>query len=702
MEITPFVYRRWLSTDEIGDMQALKREIERELVRQGGGDVEVKLGRGGLRDIEFAVQFLQLMHGGEEPALRTGNTLAALRALAGHGYLSVREAKTAEIAYVFLREVEHRLQFYADRQTHRLPDDAKTRRRTALALGFRDGVWLAPGLTDLLSDPGTGAKTPQAEDAFEWARREHEERVRAIFRRLFADLFPERDEGGAELSDLLLQPDPDRIALAAAMGRMGFSPTNANAEVLAELGRDRLLPSAPAQVRRFFASAAPRILKALLETGEGEAALRRFARIAGSLGAKAVFFQMLHETPWLLKMTAQLAAWSEYLTEILVANPGLFDELVDALRTGQSKSAAEMDAEVTKLASGGDIADTLRAYRAGELLRIGVRDLLHSVELERTQSELSALAEALLRAQLAQTLRERRAKRGEVRDEAGRPVGFAIVSVGKFGGRELNYGSDLDVLFFYGAEGSAEDGTPAGAYYSEVAQNLSRELERPTGLGRLYAVDARLRPNGSKGPLACSLDAFRRYHEAGSLADWERLALTRARFTAGDEGTGERALHLLRSVTYSPLRSANLAETVREMRSRLAATVPKDDLKRGPGGLVDVEFIVQYLQLIHGPSFPPLRQTSTQAALRALETFGRLTAAEAKTLREGYAFLVLLENRLRIVHGLSADRLPESREALRALARRVGYDGENAAERLAVDVNECRCNVRGLFAQLVR
>ncbi|MBI3829458.1 MAG: bifunctional [glutamate--ammonia ligase]-adenylyl-L-tyrosine phosphorylase/[glutamate--ammonia-ligase] adenylyltransferase [Planctomycetes bacterium] len=721
-ELEPFVYRRFLTLESIGDIQSLKRQIELNVARRGETRDEVKLGHGGIRDIEFTVQFLQLLHGGEHAAVRGGNTLKALRALRGEALLTHEEAERLEAAYVFLRQVEHRLQIHGDLQTHKLPADAGARRRIAKSLGYSD---FGLGISDFgLHSPSKAEEKPEssespaaeenrkseiqnpksAEDRFEAERQKHVARVREIFEKLFANLFREQEGPEGRLSELLLAPQPDLETIAALLPAFGFANAAETARELLALAHERVALTSASRTRKFFASLAPLLLRSLAATGEPDAALKRFSRIASSLGGKAVLYQSLHENPWLLKMISELASWSEYLTEILVANPGLFDEVIDALHTEQSKSQARMEQEIAQIAQGGDVSDTLRAYRAGELLRIGVRDLIHSAPLEQTQAELTALAEALLRAQFANTYKQSCTSRGVVVGESGKPVGFAILGLGKFGGGELNYGSDLDVLYFYGEEGAAPDGLPANPYFSGLAQDLSRAMDTPTAIGRLYQLDARLRPNGNKGPLASSLAAFERYWKDGSLADWERLAFTRARFAAGDAGVGERALHLIRSAVYSPLKSGNLAQEVREMRKRMEETTEGGDLKRGKGGLVDIEFLVQYLQLLHGPAFPPLRQTNTKDALKALLKFKKLRPPEGATLLEAYDFFSRMANRVRIVHGLSANKLPSSKEELQKLALRALYmdaPGKTAGEQLVEDYHRYAAEVRAIFERLV-
>jgi glutamate-ammonia-ligase adenylyltransferase len=223
-------------------------------------------------------------------------------------------------------------------------------------------------------------------------------------------------------------------------------------------------------------------------------------------------------------------------------------------------------------------------------------------------------------------------------------------------------------------------------------------------LGSLYTLDARLRPNGSKGPLASALAAFERYWKEGGLADWERLALTRARLVAGDAGVGERAEHLVRSAVYSPLRSRSLAEEVRSMRRRLEETAEPGNLKRGRGGIVDIEFLVQYLQLLHGPAYPPLRQTSTRAALQALVRFRKLSDEDGRALSEAFEFLSRMASRVRILHGLSANALPARPEELRKLALRAGYSdapGKSAGEGLLDDYRTHSRAARALFERVV-
>jgi len=699
IETATFVYRRYLSLDAIGDIQALKRQIELGVARRGETEDEVKLGRGGIRDIEFTVQFLQLLYGGQHPAVRGGHTLRALHSLRKEGLLTAAEAERLEQAYHFMRRVEHCLQLYGDQQVHKLPADPAARRRVARSMGFQDAF-----PASALSEVGAEQEYVSAEELFEAERQRHVARVHEIFEDLFAHLFQSRHGDAGALSEYLLAPQPDSAVIAQLLPAFGFSPSVDTARELLALGREHMALTSPSRTRKFFASLAPVLLHALAATGDPEGALRRCARIVDSLGGKAVFFQALHENPWLLKMIAELAAWSEYLTGILVANPGLFDELVDALRTERSKSQEQLEAELFTITRGGDIGDTLRAYRAGELLRIGVRDLIHSAPLERTQRELSDLAAAILRVQLDHQFKEYVASKGVVKTSEGLPVRFAILGVGKFGGQEMNYGSDLDVLFFYGEEGATAAGLPAGPYFAQLAQELIRAMQSASGLGKLYQLDARLRPNGNTGPLVSSLAAFEQYGKEGALADWERLALTRARYVAGDEGVGERAIHLIRSTVYAPLRSTNLAQEVRHMRRRIEETAEASDLKRGKGALVDIEFLVQYLQLLHGPAFPPLRQTNTQQALQALLKFKKIMPAEGVVLAKGYTFFSRMANCVRVVHGLSANCLPSKPEELQKLALRVPYQdqpGRSAHEQLMDDYKTCTQQVRDIFDKLV-
>ena len=718
-QLTPFIYRKYLSLDAISDMKALKRQMELSGQRRGGD--EVKLGKGGIRDIEFAVQFMQLLHGSEYPRLRVTSTLRALDELRRNGLLDEREAEFLSHAYTFLRNVEHRLQLHGDQQVHWLPADPAIRRRVALSLRYSDQNELsaasakssglsaavasasAAGAAAVAGDSAGPKRT--AQEQFDADLQRHSNGTRNIFQRLFANLFPESQGAEAELSDLLLAPETDLTRISALLPHFGFTQADASARELVELSREPLALMAPSRTRKFFASLAPALLKALTTTGEPDEALRRFSRIAGSLGAKAVFYQMLHDNPWLLRMTVDLAAWSEYLTDILVANPGLFDELVDALRTEQSKTFSDMSAELARISGGGDISDTLRAYRAGELLRIGVRDLLHSASLEQTQFELSDLAESILRIQVTQAAKELRQARGDVLNSAGKPVSFAVLALGKFGGREMNYGSDLDVIYFYGEDGQTAAGLPAVTYFAELAQALTRAMGRRTTLGSLYELDARLRPNGNKGPLALSLDDFKKYWKEGQLADWERLALTRARFVAGDEGVGERALHMIRAAVYSPLKDTQaLSKEVVNMRHRLEESADEGDLKRGRGGIMDIEFVVQYLQLIYGPAFPPLRQANTESALKQLVVFKKIAAADGQALLTAYEFLRRMENRVRVVHGLSAHRLPSTPSAIRKLALRAGFtDGaEGSAElQLHADFARHTANTRALFEKVM-
>jgi len=395
-----------------------------------------------------------------------------------------------------------------------------------------------------------------------------------------------------------------------------------------------------------------------------------------------------------LKLYVDLCAWSQFLSEILINNPGMIDELLDSLVLNQPRAAAELRTELADLCRGAEDLDLiLHSFQDKELLRIGVRDILGKDTIHDTTAALSDLAETIL-VQLAtpQYLPlERRYGIPTLTEgpRAGQRCRFALLALGKLGGREMNYHSDLDLVFLYEDDGptlsppgeeqaEGHQRTNSFHFFTDLAQRVIRAASYHGPMGRLYKIDMRLRPAGKSGPLVITLAGFRRYLQAspseGGAQLWERQILTRARVVHGDSEFGQEVLAAvaegMNALSWQPA----VVDEMLAMRQRLEASRGKRDLKRGCGGLMDVEFLVEMFQLKYGREKPALRQVNIWQALAALEATGLLTAPEQQTLAAGYDFLLRTQSQLRLFHNRSLDEVPEAPAEVEKLARRLGYD----------------------------
>ncbi|HMF11199.1 MAG TPA: bifunctional [glutamate--ammonia ligase]-adenylyl-L-tyrosine phosphorylase/[glutamate--ammonia-ligase] adenylyltransferase, partial [Gemmataceae bacterium] len=547
--IEPFIYRKYLSFAEINEIKAIKRRIEHKTSRAGVSDTEVKTGHGGIRDIEFTIQFLQLLNGGDLPAVRQRNTLLAMQALEQVGCLTSQEYHLLEASYRFLRKTEHRLQLLFDLQTHRLPTGEDELRQLALRMGYRPSA-RAPATAD---DSAEGARDPLA--AFLHDYREKTARNRKILDHLVHQTF-EGEAGQAEPeSDIILDPLPDPDSVRAVLDRYGFRDVQGAYHNLCQLAHESVPFLSQRRCRHFLASIAPRLLRALAETPDPDAALVTLENVTASLGAKAVLWELFSFNPPSLKLYVDLCAWSRFLSEILINNPGMIDELLDSLVLNQPRTAWELRDELAELSkNAADPDPILHSFQKKELLRIGVRDILGKDDVEATSSALSDLAETVLVriAELQYGPLEKRFGVPYLADgpRAGQPSRYVLLGLGKLGGREMTYHSDLDLILVY--EGDGQTGPPPGAtrfdrfdltsnihFFTEFAQRIIKTASVLGPFGRLYQVDMRLRPTGKSGSLVIPLTEFQRYYAEGEAQLWERQALTRARVVHGDAAFGE-------------------------------------------------------------------------------------------------------------------------------------------------------------------
>ena len=611
------------------DIEHPKARAEEEVSKRGLTEREIKRGRGGLRDIEFAVQLLQLVHGRHDPGIRSPNTLEALDQLGQAGYVDTTQVRTLDAAYRFLRTVEHRLQLAEEAQVHALPSDAAGRTHLARVLGYRD----------------EGSST--ALERFEATHRRHQAQVRSIHEKLFFRPLLEAIAGTGPLSQ---QAAEDRLAA------FGFQDVAHTRAALAEL------TTGLSRRSQLMGQLFPLLLEWLSETPDpdmGLLQLRRLAEGRARSGALAVAFR---EAPGAAERVCRLLGSSRLVGDALRRHPEFVPSLADNELLRRSKSREELiDEALGTLAwrTGTDERqEGLRRFKRRELLRIASRDLLGYATGEAIAEDLANLADACVEATL--------------RDLAP-TVPFAVIGMGRLGGKELSYASDIDVLFVYDGSG-AEDFDVA----EKTATRMISSIGATTAEGQTFRIDANLRPEGKQGPLARSLEGYRSYYDRWALT-WEFQSLLKARPVAGDLELAQRFCAMVRPYVFrDPFPPESIRE-VRRMKARIErerippGEDPQFHLKLGRGSLSDVEWTLQLLQLIHGAADPGLRTTSTVDGLALLAARGYLDRADAEALEQAYRFCERARNLRYLLTGAPGDALPTDGAEAERLARLMGY-----------------------------
>ena len=668
--LIPFVFRKYFDLKAIDEMRQLKARAEKEAARAPG--IDLKLGRGGIREIEFFVQALQLLHGGRDPNLRVRGTLKALDRLLYAGLISSRDRDELAEAYVLLRRLEHRLQMVAERQTHSMPEDPREGHRLARRAGYADASAMAADLAV------------------------HRGRVEARFKdllRVASGSGPSEDARAAAAADREATPEQR----AAALAEMGFDQPEASAEELARLAQKRGTPFQEAH------PLGPALVTELAAAPDPDQALRHLADLYGGLAYPHATSELLAQSARTTRLLISLFGSSDYLSRQLLRHPELIDQLVLRGAAALVRERADLRDDLAnrlRPLSPLDVEGALtemRRFRNEEVLRIALHDVAGALAVEQVSRQLSDLADACVDACFSLARAEIERRYGK------RDASMVVLALGKLGGRELGYHSDLDLLFLYSSAG--EHGANH-EYFARIAQKMISHLTLPLREGFLYRIDTRLRPSGSAGPLVVSFDALASYHGREARL-WERQALLRLRAVAGDEALFQRAFaQVIEPSVFRPIDRAAAAKELISMRERMEREIADEspgryNSKLGRGGLVDVEFAVQFLQLAHGADDPQIRSANTPQALGLLLKHGHLAAQDHAPLARGYRFLRRLESRMRIVRDRSVDRLPEGGPELLRLARRMGYSGPRAGDELLSDYQRTAAGIRQAFLRVL-
>jgi [glutamine synthetase] adenylyltransferase / [glutamine synthetase]-adenylyl-L-tyrosine phosphorylase len=617
------LWARIFSADDLRSLRHLKARSEAELARRGLTDREVKRGRGGIRDIEFAVQLLQLVHGRLDPHLRSPTTLTALAELGSAGYVDEDDARQLADAYRFLRCLEHRLQLRDGTQVYSMPVAEDERRRIARSLGLRDAA--------------DGSAVEQLDR--ELAR--HQSTVRAIHERLYFRPLLEAFASGEE--ELLGRPG----AVEARLTAFGFSDGLRTRAAVRELTRGFTRSS------RLMQRILPLLLGWLAESPDPDLGLLNVRNLVSDPRRSAEFTRVFRESPEAARRLCHLVGTTRLAADTLQRNPDLVARLPDPARLITRERRELIASASLVLDWREELAERQRALRRWKdrhLLGVIARDVLHESPVSAVGAGVTAIAEASLEAALT---------------AFGSELPVAVIALGRFGGAELSYASDLDVVFVY-------DGTTSSDFEeaTRLAMGLRRFVAGATPAERIWNVDLDLRPEGKQGPVARSVEAYSTYFRRWALV-WERQAMLRARPVAGDPDVGQRFMELLQEFVWEPGLSVENAREIRRMKARMEREriPPGEDpafhLKLGRGSLSDVEWTVQLLQLRWG-----VRSSSTTGALRALVEQGVLERDDADVLGTAFRFCEATRNRLFLVASGPGDALPAQESALlRWLAR---------------------------------
>ena len=642
--VQPFVYRRYLDFGMLDALRDMHGRIAEAAMQRRKSD-DIKVGTGGIRELEFAVQLFQMVRGGRDAGLRTTSTREALRVIGERGLIEPARVEQLAAAYAFLRRLEHRLQYYDDQQTQALPRTPEHQAVIAESMDYADYAALEADLD------------------------RHREAVQSAFNALFEQGAAPRPHAAARLTASLYDPQstPDPDALAEELKEAGLVEPAGVARRLIEYTRSRRYRSISAASRAKVERLLPELLAATVAEGGAEHTALRLIELLEAIDGREAYFSLLVEYPQVVARVARLVARSRWAARLLARHPILLDELT---RTAASFTATDWKAERAALAAecaalGGDLErllDLLRHFKQRHVLRFTIADIEGELPVMALSDELSALADTILDVTLA-----------EAAANVGISVeGLCVVGYGKLGGKELGYGSDLDIIFLYD-----EALAPQAEKLARVAQRVNNWMTTLTAAGVLYDIDLRLRPDGIKGLMVSSVPSFREYQIKRAWT-WEHQALTRARACAGDPAVGARFEAVRDELLAQPRDRAKLFEEIVAMRRKMREQHKADsqDIKHVEGGIIDLEFAVQALVLAEGPAHPGLRENkgnhtllNRAGALGLIEPALASAAADAYLAMRRRSHAAALNDEEKVT--LGPEELAAEREAVKRLWKSV-------------------------------
>ena len=682
VDLAPFVWRKYFDYAAIADIHAMKRQIHavrgHEKVVVPGHDV--KLGRGGIREIEFFVQTQQLIFGGRRPQMRGSRTLDMLRQLRADNWVTREAEEELGEAYLFLRRIEHRLQMIADEQTQRLPFEAAELTRFAKFCGYRALAAFEKDLIQRLTD------------------------VERHYARLFEDA-PTLSAAAGNLVFTGVADDPETLATLSALG---FTDPAAAAETIRGWHFGRRAGVRSARAREVLTELTPALLEAFAGSGDSDAALAAFDEALARMPASVELMTILRSNASLRELFGDVLGSAPRLAQVIATRPHVLDAAIDPARANdfagllnEEETKARAQSFIGQARGFEEALDRARDFAAEETFLIGLNLLSGRLDADRAGRAYSALAEALVAAMLNSVETAFAAEHGRIR--GGR---VAVAALGKLGSREMTAASDLDLIVIYDFPADVGDSNgrrplDPSPYYTRLTQRLLAALTAPTKSGKLYDVDLRLRPSGRKGPLATQFSAFAIY-QRDSAESWEHMALTRARVIAGDPSLSEQISETVRRTLLRKRDSAQVAREVKAMRALIASEKgDKDlwDLKLVAGGLIDIEFVAQYLTLAHAHARRDILDVSTRKVIEKAGLAGLISPGDAETLIDAHRLYGDATQFMRLAISGPFDPAKAASAVKRRIAAATGHpDFEAFVAALA----EARARVHKAFGAIVK
>jgi glutamate-ammonia-ligase adenylyltransferase len=684
--IRPFVYRRSLDFNAIEEVKALKKKVDLNLKKNRLEKGHIKLGFGGIREVEFIVQSYQLLFGGRDQSLRDPNTSSLIKKLNDRGFISNEEYEKLRDAYIFLRNLENRVQISFGLQTYHLPKDEKDLAILAKKMKFQGGTY--PELVDQLNN--------------EFER--HTQFVGTMYANLFAE-DEQQQAVGDTAQKWASQRELEGRFTEETLQDYPFKDCKRAFQFLKTLRDGPELSHASEKSIQDFYSVLPTLLDLCRKVPDPDAAVDYLVRFMEASHARESYLTIFNDNHKFLEILLILFGSSSVLSALLIKRPNLMDVITNQESLYHYRTPATMMKDLNaRLSAVEEISEkntTLRKFKQGEELRIGLRFMIHETDVPGTLEDLSHLADIYLQAvyQLAREEMQLSANNDSL------PEHFAIIGLGKLGGQEINFGSDLDVVFVYEEKADGKEDPHSEdliSVYASLAQKICQLTSMMAPVPPPYEIDADLRPEGSRGTLVLSLKGYQDYYETRGKI-WEQQAMTRARFIAGSPEVGKKFIQLAHNFTYRPkLEYGSLIEISR-LRDRMEVELAQEatkgiNVKLGAGGLADIEFSVQVLQLMHGYRNPKLRNGNTFENIQLLSNYGILDHDQATDLGKHYHFLRNVECGLRLLSQQYSSHLPKDEQERAVLARLLGYsDSPGEAEAFMEDYKKTAQEVRQFY-----
>ena len=667
-EMQPFIFRKYLDFSTVDALKDIKQRIQLSLIKGMEQTWDVKLGEGGIRELEFYTQVMQLIRGGKERDLRVRSTVTAIERLSQFDMLKKDDAQKLTQSYLLLRTLEHRIQQYQMLQNHKMPQDKKDERRVL-----------------------RGMLTPEerlSADAYSMASARLSG-TRDLVHDYFQQLFYEQEkiietQRPDDIVRLFLPGTPEKD-IRQKLQKMGFRDIDRIIEYIQILREGVPGTRYSEKTKRIFTWLSPVFLKGASETVDPDASIEHLVEFMKKIGARGIFFSLLKENPKTMSTLIQFFSMSDYLSHLLINYPEYLDSLVLARYVSLERSYEDMHHELYEayhqLKDYEDKLRLIREFKFKETLRIGINDINDNLNIVEVSEQLSMLADVIIDITLKFVMEELESVYGKIPDMEEN--GIVVLGMGKLGSRELNYNSDLDLVFVYGSDKQTTKQVSPQEYFSKVVQRFITAISISTEIGHAYTIDTRLRPSGNLGPLVASMDSFIQYHKESSMM-WEKQALLKARGITGPQQILNKIFSAMPEIMSSIAKDESLRLQIHDMRMRLEKSIQNDaasfNFKKGTGGLMDIEFIVQYLELTYGSEDAAIYERNTFLALEVLMEKGYISKKDMDKLKDGYMFLRKLENRMRIDKDFSVEKIPKNEKELEPIAMRMGFKGKSCGK----------------------